>query len=71
MFLKTTVSRAGDGSKLRYYTIVKSVRRDGIPRHEPVHYLGALTDAEAQGIRNALQAAKNPESVFIDPSTSS
>ena len=69
MFLKTTVSRAGDGSKLRYYTIVKSVRRDGIPRHEALHYLGALTAEEAQGIRNALQAAKNPGSVFVDPST--
>jgi len=69
VFLKTTVSRTSDGSKLKYYTIVKSVRRDGIPRHEPVHYLGALTDAEAQSIRNALEAAKNPGSVFVDPST--
>jgi hypothetical protein len=29
VFLKTTVSRADDGSKLRYYTIVKSVMRAG------------------------------------------
>ncbi|GEM_PF-6073007 len=28
MFLKTTVSQARDGSKLKYYTIVRSVRWD-------------------------------------------
>ena len=68
-FLKTTVSRASNGSKIRYCTIVRSVRRNGVPRHEPVHDLGALTDAEAQGARNALEAAKNPGAVSADPYT--
>jgi len=69
VFLKTTVSRASDGSKLKHYAIGRSVRREGKPSHEPMHYLGALTDEEAEGIRNALQAAKNPGSIFVDPST--
>jgi hypothetical protein len=69
VFLKTTVSRASDGSKLKHYAIVRSVRQEGKPSHEPVHYLGALTDEEAEGIRNALQPAKNPGSIFVDPST--
>jgi hypothetical protein len=69
VFLKTTVSRASKGGKIRYCTIVKSVRRNGVPRHEPVHDLGVLTDAEAQGVRNALEAAKNPGAVSADPYT--
>ena len=45
-------------------TTLSSGRSDGIPRHEPIYYLGVLTDAEAQGIRNALEAAENPGLVY-------
>lgn len=69
VFLKTTVSRANDSGNLKYYTTARLVRRDGKPTHESVHYLGALTYGEAEGIRNALRAAKNSGSIFVDLST--
>lgn len=45
-------------------TTLSSGQSDGIPRHEPIYYLGVLTNAEAQGIRNALEAAENPGFVY-------
>lgn len=68
MFLKRIVNKNKRGDDRTYYAVAKSVRVSGKPRHQILHYLGALSDDEALTFSNILARQKNPNLVTADAS---
>ncbi|MCL6559619.1 MAG: IS1634 family transposase [Firmicutes bacterium] len=68
MFLKRIVNRNKRGDHRVYYAIARSVRINGKPQHQILHYLGHLSNAEVEAFANILARHKNPNLVTFDVS---
>ena len=64
--LRTSTVRR-HGKTYRYFQLARAVRRNGKPTHEIVAHLGRITEDEASGIREALDAVHGRQSANDQP----